>query len=815
MVQKYGCVALAALAVGVGCMTPAEAAYSPKLKSKSGNSFTKEVQGVVSYLKSLPKSVRWTFMAERLGFLFIPPNGKSGHNEYDQGWILEGSHFIGVDGVEYDALTEYNSCADHDEWNANSEKVDRLGREYVFAKLSREVTALVLKNAKYQLDSMAKEQPERRDMYLAYLAKLCYLPDGKSPNEQEITRMGPHKKNINFCDYDDKGYKFVDTEGVEHDFDEVNKKAASMGGDRWMILNVCTYHVGKKDILALFPEEVKKLRANYKKRLKELQDGTSEKQPAEDKTSNSKQEKPGEQQSGVPTVLAKKVGANYQPVDLSKESEENEETIRSVVEYLQGLPNSLRWDFIAEKLGLLFMPQDADYGQQGNSWAKPGAHFIGADGIEYDSQSELSTRAQKDIVAWGENLNKVGQLGKDVVFVRLSAEVAEFVLQNAKYHLDKWAVERPDQRELFLAYLAGLCYMPNGSNAYGKETQRAWYNLRPISITPLEPHCRFMDTAGVEQKHDALNKKYESYSGARWMLLSACAHYVGKDAIMALYPKEIKALRANYKKRMAELAQLKKEVPLVLSKSLGVKYRPQASLDNMGGQFMKNVQEVISFLQSLPNTQRWFFIAERMGLLFMPQDGATGYNPGHGWAMEHSHFIGADGVDYEYNTVMQDSPSTWVSNSDAADRLGGRAVVFSQLPDETAEILLQNAKYQIEMLEKELPAAKDAILAQLAQLGYSSGGKLSYKLRKWNTSNTAFEEYLPDIADTNDIRFVDRNGKEQFHVKDAYSKIARGRWQVVVICAYHLGNEAILALYPEDVKKLRANYEKKMAELKK
>ena len=277
IMRRFGCVALAALTFGAVCFTPAEAAYKPKITSKMGGQFTKDLKKVVATLKAMPKTVRWAFYAEKLGLCFMPPNGAIGNDS--NGWMKDGSHFIGVDGMEYDTKSECDARPKNpDTWHPCATSLDRLGREVVFSKLSSEVTAFVLANAKYHLDKRAEELPEMRDLYLAYLAKLCYLPDGKSPYGKIETKIGPHKQPIQYYELGGTGCKFVDTEGNEHNYRDVFKKYSDLhlDGDRWIILNNCVHHVGAKDILALYPEEVKKLRANYKKKMQELGVDTTE-----------------------------------------------------------------------------------------------------------------------------------------------------------------------------------------------------------------------------------------------------------------------------------------------------------------------------------------------------------------------------------------------------------------------------------------------------------------------------------------------------------------------------------------------------------
>lgn len=268
---KLGYMALALMIWGGVSFTPAEAAYKPKLSDNMGGSFKKDVQGVVAYLKSLPKPARWTFMAEYLGVLYMAADGASGHTE--KGGIDDGARFVGIDGREYDASGELKAVrvkGGWSEWEKNKFAIERLGRDAVFAKMSSEVTALVLANAKFHLKKMAESDPVLRDMCLANIAGLCYMPDGEKANAEVAEWNDPGRFKQVIRSYSYPGSKFVDAEGAEHDYDDVYAKLTSRCGHRWNILQLCNHYVGKKDILSIFPDDVKKLRANYEKKMKEL-----------------------------------------------------------------------------------------------------------------------------------------------------------------------------------------------------------------------------------------------------------------------------------------------------------------------------------------------------------------------------------------------------------------------------------------------------------------------------------------------------------------------------------------------------------------
>ena len=204
-----------------------------------------------------------------------------------------------------------------------------------------------------------------------------------------------------------------------------------------------------------------------------------------------------------------------------------------------------------------------------------------------------------------------------------------------------------------------------------------------------------------------------------------------------------------------------------------------------------------------------------MGLLFMPSDGQRSGHDKYGYAENGSHYIGTDGLEYDARAELDSIRGSavaegWVTNSHASGRIGHEAV-FSQLPDEVAELVLQNAKYQLEKLTEESPEGRDAVLARIAQLEYLPDGTAPYAPITWQGPHgKVVAEYMIK-APWDKHYFTDSEGKEH-RIVDVY---IRGRWNILIICAHHLGADAILALCPEEVDKLRANYEKRMKELKK
>ena len=638
MMRRFGSVAFAALALGAICLPPAEAAYRPKLAGKMGGQSMKEVQKVVTTLKSMPNTFRWTFLAEKLGLMFMPDNAGIGHLEH--GGFARGAHFIGCDGVEYDANAQTQEITEEmrSDWSYCAVNIERFGCEVIFSRLSSEVTEIVMQNANYHLQKMAELQPERRVMYLAYLAGLCYLAAGKSPYDQLTTLIAPHKQPIQLYDIGNKGCRFIDPEGKEQAFDRISRKYDSHGDSRWLILNVCVHHVGKKDILDLYPEDVKKMREYYKNKFSNLS-------------------------------LAKKLGVTYRPQTNADPSAQAVQKAASVVKSMQ---YPIRWTFFAEKMGLCFMPPNGGVGHVGNGSFAYGSHFIGGDGIEYDANSQTAHFSKEMWNEWAFCATNLERFGREAVFSKLPNDMAEFILQNAKYHLDKMAAEQPERRDMYLAYLAKLCYLPDGKSPYNGSLVKSWEWVpqQSIQLYAIENKgCKFIDTEGVEWSYDAVHKKYKFLNGTRWSILNLCAHHLGADAILALYPKEVKKLRL-YDEQRRKGAYKPKTAPATVKRSQAQGPKPNTA--------------TAARLREWPQRAREAWIVERLQLAFS-KDGSLPYDY-RGWTRGEARYIGTDGKEHgwwqDFDILTQQDRNEWGRLGRIMSEKGEEKAVWIDLQEE-------------------------------------------------------------------------------------------------------------------------------------
>lgn len=525
--QKIGYMAVTLLVFGAINFTPAEAAYKPKTNTSKMNGQTrKELKDAVTFLKALPKSERWAFIAERLGLLFMPKNGKPGHR--DNSWVrIDGAHFIGCDGKEYDALSEISHGLRTSDWPKKTGIIDRIGREEVFSQLASEVRALVLANAKYQLNKMAEEHKELRDLYLAHLAKLCYFTDTREYYE-ESTWNGPHQLPVR--SYILAGGRFIDLNGEEHDVDRVYKLNSALGGDRWTTLNVCTHHVGKKDILDLFTDDVKKLRANYKKKMQEFHNNITEQADSEED---------------------KNISEPKQPT-----------TVTDAIKAMKQFSPLLRSAIIAEKMGLLFntdgkpsyestlTTDEEDHTRYYK--VNSGAQFFDENGVMHSFEDVINKEVlfKKGMPEkWRQMKQTIYNHGEEAVFKPFANDLEKIVISTAKYHLDELNVE---VREAWLAFVADLVYTKNGSSPYAESAPHKWTQPGTLNLRQqnewrnVSPNARYINSHGNEtlKLWSRGSKDQRLADMANW-----CRVLVGSEKILDLYPETLKVMRAFYQKR--------------------------------------------------------------------------------------------------------------------------------------------------------------------------------------------------------------------------------------------------------------------------
>ena len=610
-----------------------------------------EVQKGVSALKSLSGALRECLVAELMGLVFSPDATRSAYadalsseNQTEYYPIHPAARYIDRQGESrnwqetYAGVKGKNKAGKSYEsiWTACKQASATTSEEAILAEFSDDVTNLALQAAKYHLNKLPIEM---RDAWFALYGDMLYMQDGSSAytGSHSIKRHGVvHMKRQIVTRTYKRDALFIDSKGKEQRMDDVFRDMYKIS-DTLRHINWCASLVGVQDILSLYSQETNAMRiaGQAKKKLHQPDNEGAAQKPA---------------------GLANRGNVGYRPkVDTSKISEQNQKELEGVAAYLHTLPLPTLSLFIAERLGILYMPANGNHGYSAYGWYENGSRFIGIDGREYDSAVEIKKvddKGERD--AWNTNSQIVERLGREKAFALLPSETAEIVLQNAKYHLDIMAKEQPERRDMYLAYLAELCYLSDGKSPYGKKTERKDPRGKTFTLYDIgDTKCQFIDTKGTEYAYDEISRKYASQGGSRWAILNICAYHLGKEAILNLYPEEMNRLRSFYKERMQ---QLKKETPpeedadesqseegpTELAKALGATYPQSANATSPNKQAKDEIKNVEQFLHSVSIPARSLFIAERLAILFMPANGAPGHSA-YGWYENGAHFMGMYG----------------------------------------------------------------------------------------------------------------------------------------------------------------------------
>lgn len=303
-------------------------------------------------LRSLPRFTREAFISEMLGLSF-KIDGSQAIEASSQGHSAtkRGAHFVGTDGKERDWFSDF-SAVEGDRWENVKALANEVEVSVVLSNFSRDITKQLNRTAKYLLDAMP---PVLRDAWLAETGGLLFLRNGKSAytGQKKIDRSEagydvPHPGVV-------MGALFIDSEGKELKLHDVLGEYWDQWGRRYNILHTCAFLTGKKEILELCPKEVSVM-TKYRKM----------------KVTN--------EVSGAP-------GAAEPPSD--------------IVGSLNAWPKLAREAFIAERLGLCYMPS-GDSGYDSRAWVREGARYVGADGKECDfwkNSNLMSDRMEWDRVA--------------------------------------------------------------------------------------------------------------------------------------------------------------------------------------------------------------------------------------------------------------------------------------------------------------------------------------------------------------------------------------------------------------------------------
>lgn len=487
---------LAVLAAGL-CSAPASAAYKPaNLPTLKGES-KKQLTQALSALKALPRPTREAILADLLGLTFTASgNSAKGANGEQSGFSL----FIGTDGKRHEYWLEARKV-NSGKWAEVWELVSRNSKEAVLAPYAKDITRLVLRNAKYHLSNM----PELlRDAWLAYTADMLYLPGGQNAYTGEEFYTIDNGTRLTVKAYDPRA-TFTDTTGQQRIAKELVTLNNKLWFRRWLILSNCAQLVGKEDILNLLPKELELLVKHHEKlMLTEI---------GEQNRAHLPEPPPGTDPAKVQETLA----------------------------FLQTCPLETREALMADMLALTFTPT-GESTRASNNWQVGNATYYGTDGnkhLYWDGNHLIGN------FKWSEAWARINSAGMDAVLHASSAEVYRLALCNAKGIFETMPTIL---REAWLADIAGLLTLPGGETAYtGRIETYPTDKSRLVEHAAYDPQARFVDSTGKERSMAATRQAHETLWGRRFVLLYRCTSLVGTENMLGAFADEVANLRKNNK----------------------------------------------------------------------------------------------------------------------------------------------------------------------------------------------------------------------------------------------------------------------------
>ena len=489
---------------------------------------------------------------------------------------------------------------------------------------------------------------------------------------------------------------------------------------------------------------------------------------------------------------------------------------------LKSLPRAVRQAYIAEKLGLCYLPNGGyAYQKEATSgtvegvaasyyYAYTAAVFVGSDGRVYglrETQKKKDARPQDDELVKRAQ-RAIYECSPESVFAGLSDEITQMCLKTAKNRLD--ALPQP-VRDCFFAELDGLFYMPDGKSACSSFKGKYRANGTDVMIEFPEVYkgARFVDSNGVEQDYydvlDNQRKSREVYGNA-WTLAALCAELVGKEEVLRLYADEIKLMR-KYRKDIDDHG-----APKVDKKQQAAATQPKKP----------EVVRGVNALRSLPRQMREAYLAERMGLCFM-SNGEPAYDDKwcistrEGLRVRHyspksgAHFIASNGKEYG----LHESYDKKATNKQMLERLKKQATetvrglfgadgdaILDACSKEIAEMAALTAKNRLSMMPAEL---RMAFLAEHLELMYLPGGKNAYTagLGKWKVLGCGREAEWKRIDKQS--RYMDASGKENIadQIISKYWAKYGSSWTLCKWCTILAGTKPLTEFFGSEVDAMR------------
>ena len=486
MKQSVRMMILGALAL-MSSVHTAWAGYKPVDVSDIKGEQRKQLMEAVRGVNKMPAPAKDCYVCEQLGLCFHMDGREAGSIYHGYPGTSGGAKakFVSKTGRLSAWRDAVNSAGG--QWGKSWDEAHQFKPGAVLSFFEKNVDSIVHNTAKYLL----KEMPDiTRYAMLASIGRMLYKADGTTlpaSGYSAKVRIGSGF-DVNYNGNASDGYSFIDPTGRECSLQEAF--AADAKKKRWRdTVRRCENLIGARDILALFPEEVKAMRRHYKQRLAQVK----------------------EQKDAI---------AN--------------EAIKQADAMLQTLPSDAQERLIAEAAGMYYDPEN--YGYSGTDWkttsvSAKGALYLGNGSKVYGPCNDGDAPVVRELL-------------RNVPHRVILEHYAEALKKMARYMArDRFQNMPGTLRDALLCELTGKLTTADGSPAVDGETT---INLEvpdparrtvPIPCAKVNADkARFTTSRGVTLPYSTI-KSYLSQYARSVQLAHLCALILGPEELAKCIPQ--------------------------------------------------------------------------------------------------------------------------------------------------------------------------------------------------------------------------------------------------------------------------------------
>ena len=709
--------------------------------------------------RTSPQS-RDAFLCEQLGLCFAA-DGSQAMRYFENGprTFGEKAFFVGRSGRPLPFMQAYKASPVWGECYVKNLQINQTKPGALLSFFTKDINRIACNTAKYLL----KELPDDLHwLLLATLDKKLYYQDGKNASEKM------HKYSMEcgaeFSYYGDweNGY-FMGANGKEEKAWEVFRIKEGRFGRyrRWCdIVRRCANLVGNKDILALFPDEVKAMRKYYKQRLAQMKE---------------------------------------------QKSEANKALLTAADEMLASLPNEdLKYAKIAAAIGLYYQDHGNAGYNHGYGWMNPNVTIYLPNG------KKLSGRGN---IMGGSNPGILQQIPHEAILEHYREPITQMARHIAK---DRFKDMPPVVRDLVRAEISGKLINADDSPAKDlgadAHTGAGYIIVETHNRTWRVPMVHFPEDARKTFYLDSMGKKmpysivgqYSSYMQT-FRLLHLCGLILDRDEVL----KYIPPANENEEKELPEEPQKSAMGSSSNDSAPGSTEESETprktamgstSLEDTVSPEDKLYAEGVTALRRMSATLRRAWLAENMGFCYTQSD-APAYMAPH-IANDNALFVDEQGKERSLSEVATDKmASDWVAATKAALAVGHEQVA-APFKEELKALAVQTATHILKAIGE---APRYSWLAEMNHLIFNPNGQSAYPPNGGSLSvESGFKVQSAGISYGGTL-FYNPQGKI---TQPAMGNTGGSRWLMLFRCANVVGIEAINAAFKADVDAMRAAYEK-------